>query len=216
MKGCRNVLTSVGVASLLIAQSTSAWAQIDELTARAYEKSRQQEAVGDYASAAAALQSASPGGQATYTYAVRMGWLMHKTGNQDASIGFYRRALSLAPASIEARMGLMLPLMAAKHWADAQAVARDILQVDRRNLVVRTRLAKIQYDSGQFSDAAATFHDIIVDYPADVDVAVGYAWSLLRLGRNSEALAIFRNVLTVTPTNAIAQEGYKAAGGAGN
>jgi len=202
------VVISVGCT---IGGVSSARAQIDEVTARAYEKSRQQEAVGAYAAAVAAMQSATPDSQQTYPFAVRMGWLMFQAGNHEASIGFFRRALSLGPASIEARMQMMLPLMAAKRFADAETIAAEVLQVDRHNLAVRTRLAKIQYGTSHFSEAAATFHDILVDYPADVDVAAGYAWALLKMNRTEEAYGVFRNVLTVAPSNVSAQEGYRLA-----
>ena len=58
---------------------------------------------------------------------LRMGWLAYLAGNYNDAIKHYNTVLQANQASIDGRLGLMLPLMAQKRWQDAMAQGRQVL-----------------------------------------------------------------------------------------
>ena len=77
-------------------------------------------------------------------------------------------------------------------------------------MTARARLAHALYSVGNYPDSATTYRKLIEEYPADLTFQTGLGWALLKMGRRSEAHALFRQVLAVSPDNASAKTGLAA------
>lgn len=190
--------------------ASTAWAAAlpDAMTA-----SYTSEAKGDYDGALAALASVTAAGDSQYVVVLRRGWLHYLAGRYADAVAAYQEAVKLRPDSVEARLGLTLPLMALRRWSDAQATCEGVLKEDPGSYLAGSRLAWVLYSQGRYADAAARYEGLVKRYPSDVEMRAGLGWSWVKLGRSADARAAFAWVLQVSPTHASAKEGLSVTGG---
>ncbi len=187
-----------------------------ESTSDLFQRSYDAEAAGKAAEALAALDALPAPVHDGYVADLRRGWLLYKLGRNPEAIDAYAAAARLEPRSVEARVGALLPQMAARRWADVETTARDALRIDPGNYLATLRMAFALYNLGRYPESEALYQRLAEMYPSDVEVRAGLGWARLKGGKAAEAAAAFRAVLDVAPRNALAAEGLKAAGaGAG-
>jgi len=179
----------------------------------AFQRSYDSEAVGKVPDALAALEALPAPQREGYVAQLRRGWLLYKLGKHAESIEAYGKAIGAEPRSIEARVGVLLPAMALRRWADVETGAREVTRLDPGNYLANLRMAFAQYNLGRYAESAATYKRLAEAYPSDVEVRAGLGWAWLKAGKAAEAAGEFRAVLDVAPRNALAGDGLKAAGG---
>lgn len=130
VKGLLLILSFSMISGVALAEKASVWAE-----------SYQLEYKGKYKEAAALIESSLNSGGDTAEYAqLRYAWLNYLLGNYNDSIRSYKKAISLNPKSIDARLGLSLPLLAQQRWKEAAKSARDILKLAPWNFTAHLRL----------------------------------------------------------------------------
>ena len=185
-----------------------------ESTSDLFQRSYDAEAAGKAGDALAAIDALPAPLHDAYVAQLRRGWLLYKLGKSPEAIDAYARAAALEPRSVEARVGALLPQMAARRWADAETTARDALRIDPGNYLATLRMAFALYNLGRYPESAALYRKLVDAYPSDVEVRSGLGWALLKGGKVAEAALAFRAVLDVAPRNTLAADGLKAAGAA--
>ena len=196
-------------AALLLLPSTVR-AQAEGATATFYRESYALEAKHEYAGALAKMRDATRNAGKSYFSTMRMAWLAYLSGDFAASQADYTAAITAEPKAIEPRLGLTLPLLAARNWKELERACRDVLTVDPHNVVALSRLALAYYWAGNYAEAANTYRQLSADYPSELDYRTGLAWALLKLGRSAEARQVFESVLAVSPDNVSAKQGLGA------
>jgi tetratricopeptide (TPR) repeat protein len=159
----------------------------------------------------AAAQSLLPLAETGHEFAtLRLGWLAYLQGNYNSSIAHYSRLLQTAPGSIEARLGLILPLMAQQRWQDAAMQAQIVLRQSPYHHTASLRLLLCQQALKQWAPMEALAASLVAVYPSDADTLAllararaaqnnpagakaAYAQLLERQPANAEALAFLRN-----------------------
>lgn len=179
----------------------------------AFQRSYDSEAIGKVDDALLALDALPSPQREGYVAELRRGWLFEKRGKHAEAIGAYARAIALAPRSVEARVGALVPLMATRRWADVEGGAKEALSLDPGNYLANLRLAFAVYNLGRYAESAGLYKRLSDAYPSDVEVRAGLGWAWLKAGKTSDAATEFRAVLDVAPKNALALDGLKAAGG---
>lgn len=167
----------------------------------AWRESLRREAQGDYAAALAAL-GAAPRDYATL---LRCAWLEYLAGAYAASVKHYQAALRRAPESLEARLGLLLPLLALERCDEAERVAREVLQETPRNPLALARLAVAQRQQGRLKAAEETLRQALSWHPANVVLLTEMGWLRAAQSRRLEARRSLAEVLRLDPDNAVAQ-----------
>lgn len=195
---------TVALLAGILAVSGPVVAQDD--VAALYRASYTAEASRDYPGAIGSMKVIEGKG-ASYFVKARLGWLYYLSGDFASSARYYREAAAAAPAAIEPRLGLTLPLMAQKNWRELERASRDVLTLDANNAVARARLAHAQYMVGNYPDCATTYRKLVAEYPAELDHQTGLGWALVKMGKGGEAKQLFRQVLAVSPDNASAKAG---------
>lgn len=145
-----------------------------------------------------------------YVANLRAGWLYYQKQRYSDSVRFYVQATKLAPLALEPQLGLMLPLMGAARWKEAERVARRVLEQAPRSYLARTRLAHVLLSQGRYSAAETLYEGVLTDYPSDVDVMLGLGWVYVWNGRKLAARAIFERVLAIRRGNVSAIAGLQA------
>lgn len=188
----RRLLTSLFVAIAL--SGTPAIAQES-----AWQRSYQLEAAGKYAEAIAAIDAVPVNGPEAELRLLRRGWLQYLPGNFDESIREYRLAIERNSRSVDARLGVILPLLAAKRWRDAEISAKSALELSPNNYTALVRLAVAQEGQKDWNDMAKTAAALVTGYPSDATAYVYLGRAQAQLGRREDALAAYTAVLVRYP-----------------
>jgi tetratricopeptide (TPR) repeat protein len=144
-----------------------------------------------------------------YLATLRAGWLSYLRGDQPSAEKYYRKTIDLAPGAIEPRLGLLLPLIAAKKWSEAESVARAALKLDGKNYTAVSKLAYALFQQEKYEEAKKMYQSVLDDYPSDIEMKLGLAWTYQRLGNKREAKKYFQEVLEVYRSNQSALQGME-------
>lgn len=174
-----------------------------------FQTSVEQESKGAFTESLATLDQISGPRANGYMVRLRRGWLLYMLGRWDASIAAYSQAVKTEPGSVEARLGMMLPQLAARKWSDAISTGLEVLKKDPANYLANSRIAYASYNLGKWTDAEKYYRAVLDLYPGDIDMRSGYAWSLLKQGRYAEAKTQFLKILEVSPHHPASNDGLK-------
>lgn len=141
---------------------------------------------------------------------LRAGWLYYLKGRYVDAITFYRKSAKLAPKAIEPKLGLMLPLMAAKRWEESEKVGKAVQKRAPENYQASSRLAFIAFSVGDYKLAETRYRGVLANYPSDIEMKLGLAWTLARQARKAEARAVFDEVLMIRQSNLSARAGLES------
>lgn len=133
---------------------------------------------------------------------MRRGWLHYLEGQAGESIRDYRRAIELNDRSLEARLGIMLPLLAQQRWREASAYGQDVLAVAPWNYYAHVRLLVAEEGLRQWGAVVERARALAARYPSDATAYVYLARALAAQGRRDEAADAYRRVLERLPSNA--------------
>jgi tetratricopeptide (TPR) repeat protein len=183
----------------------------DEQAAHAWQTSYAAESAGDLQGALTALAQL-PAPQSTgYLASFRRGWLQYRLGKYADSVAAYNIAILLEPANVEARVAQLASFMALSKWNDIIQAAPEVLRRDPENYLALQRLTFAKFNTQHFAEAEQMYRHLVQLYPSDIEMRAGLAWTLLRMGKQKEAQALFAEVLELSPHHASAQAGLKAA-----
>lgn len=170
-----------------------------------WQSSYQLETAGKYAEAIAAISNVPANSNDAEFKLTRLGWLHYLQGDYDGSIREYRLAIERNDRSIDARLGLTLPLLAQKRWREADQMARIVLERTPNNYTALLRLLVAQEGLRDWASMEKTALTLTACYPTDasgfVYLARAYAW----LGRPEEARNAYSAVLVRYPNHAEAK-----------
>jgi tetratricopeptide (TPR) repeat protein len=189
----RNLLRRCVAALALAAVAAGAAAQSP--WALSYER----EVAQDYPGAIEAMAPLS-GRQSSDDFVVlRLAWLEYLNGDYNASIRDYRRALELNERSLEAMLGVTLPLLAQQRWREAAAQARSALGVAPYNYYGHVRLMVAEEGLQQWQALAEHASELSARYPSDATILVYLARARAWQGNVAAARAAYERVLERIP-----------------
>jgi tetratricopeptide (TPR) repeat protein len=177
----------------------------------AYEKHQQN------AEAIKALTDLTGPDQSSYFTQLRLGWLNYNSAKYTEAEIAYKAALQAMPNATEAKLGLVLVVLAQLRFAEAETLCKEVLAQDPGNYYANLRLAYALRNQSKFEQAEAVNKLLLERYPTDVSVLLEAG--LVKVGQKDKAAAdqIFRRVLLLDADNAIANQqlgrtGKKKAG----
>jgi tetratricopeptide (TPR) repeat protein len=177
----------------------------------AWEASYAAETAGKLDDAINALTDLPAAQRNGYLASYRRGWLLYRLGRYPESVAAYRSAVGQEPAAVEARVALLLPLMALTKWNDVAQVAQDVLKLDPENYLALSRLALAKFSTQRFGEADTLYRRILALYPSDIEMRAGLGWTALRMSKQAQAIAQFNQVLEVAPKHVSATRGLQEA-----
>ena len=105
------------------------------------------------------------------------------------------------PASVEAKLGTLLPLEAMGNTTEQKTICESILSIDPQNTSALYKLGFIYYQKKEFDKAMPYFGKLVKLYPFSYDGLFMYAWTHYQLGKLTESREIFYKVLCLSPGN---------------
>ena len=181
----------------------------------AYYKSYGYEKTQNYEEAIKAMAPVAGAYPQGYTVNLRLGWLYYLSGNHANAKLYYQNAMKTAPASIEAKLGYTLPLLAQERFTDAEAIANEIIRVDPSNYYANLRLAFALRLQKKFAAAEEVLNRMLPLYPTDVKFLTELG--LVKVGQDQREAAqrIFADVVILDPENVVAKERLNTTNKAG-
>ncbi len=171
-----------------------------------YSESYRFEKMGAYHDAIKALLPLYRQYPGEYLVNLRLGWLYYLDGKQGNSILYYRKAVEISPESVEARLGLSLPLMARGNWGDVEQLMYQVIKNDYYNFYANLRLAIALRLQKKPSLSEKVTRKMLRIYPTSVDFLVELGKSLVLQKKKQEAYQIFSKILLLDPQNVAARE----------
>lgn len=184
--------------------SISVFGQSSELQT-AFKSSYTKESNSDFTGAIKDLKSVYS--ETSYELNLRLGWLHYSAGLFTESMSYYKKAIDLMPASVEAKFGYVYPAAAVGNWDQVKSQYEDILRIDAKNSQAHYRLGLIFYGREEFDKALQHFQVGFNLYPFDYDFNLMMAWTSLKMGKMREAKVLFNKVLLLSPGDESAIEG---------
>lgn len=172
-----------------------------------FQQSYISEGTGKYADAIKVLKNVY--NEDSYEINLRLGWLTYQSGFFSESLAFYNKAINLMPYSIEPRWGVVLPASALGNWEMVINQYQKILNINPNNSVAHYRLGLTYYGRDEFQEAYKHFEKVVNLYPFDYDGLTMFAWTNYKLGKQREAIVLFRKALMHTPSGSSALEGLQ-------
>ncbi len=171
----------------------------------AFTKSYTLEYSGKYSEAISILKGFYD--EKSYEQNLRLGYLSYEAQQYTESENYYAKAIAIMPYSIEAKLGIVLPLSAKGNMNRMVEVYNDILKIDPQNSKVNYRMGYISYINKDYKTAYNYFEKVVNLYPFDYDGLIMFAWCNLQLSKTAEAKVLFNKVLLLSPSDASALEG---------
>jgi len=177
----------------------------ESIQQKAYASSYQAEYKQDYQSAIQAIKSIYQ--ESSYEDNLRLGWLTYLSGNFSGSQNYYSKAVSLMPASVEARLGLVKPLSSLESWDSVLRQYQEVLKLDPGNYTALYWSGVIQYNRKQYDVAQKSFEKLVNLYPFDYDAAHMLGWTYYYMKKSNEARIMFNKALLIRPGDSSASQG---------
>ena len=151
----------------LIVLSSALHGFAQDSTIENFEKSYSYEAEKKYDEAIKVLEN--PYDENSYPVNLRLGWLYYLKGEYFKSEGYYKKAISIEPSSIEARFGLAYPISALSHWDELMELYQEILTIDPNNTYTHYQLAYMYFLRSEYDLAEEHLLAVLRLYPFDFD-----------------------------------------------
>lgn len=175
----------------LVSLSLSAAAQADP-----WSESYRLESLGKPLDAAAKIEGQLRNNEFAQ---LRHAWLLYAAGRFEDSAAGYRRAQQMNPSSLDAALGLTLPLMAQWKWKEAAEVARAVQRQAPGNYTAGLRLVVIFEALKQWRAMADEAARLAVSYPTDATAWVYLGRGEAAAGNAGKAEEAYRRVLQIVP-----------------
>ncbi len=157
------------------------------------------EANGEYEKAASVIYQFIDRGAENEFALIRYGWLNYLQGNFNDSIQAYQRALDRNNRSVDARLGIALPLMAQRRWSSAVRYLKQVIGHSPLNYTAHIRLMICEEGLRKWETLEKHAKEVSIHYPTDtlalVYLARAHAWQ----GDKQKAYAAYKRVLVRYP-----------------
>lgn len=164
-----------------------------------WQSSYRLEAAGNYSEAISAMDQVLANDPDAELKIIRRGWLYYSQGKYNESIREYRLAMDRNGRSIDARLGVTLPLLAQKRWREAEQAARVVLEMAPNNYTALLRMAIAQEGLRDWEGMLKTTTTLTAAYPTDASAFVYLARANVGLNRRGVAIAAYTAVLSRYP-----------------
>ena len=130
---------------------------------------------------------------------LRVAWLSYLSGKHSQSIKYYQKALSLNDKSLDAQVGLLLPLLAQSRWVEVETKAKSILSAAPWNYYAHIRLMIAEEALGKWQTLSLHTQEAHHRFPSDVTVLVYQARAHRWLKEVKKAKQAYAKVLRRYP-----------------
>ncbi len=168
---------------------------------KAYYMSYRYEIAGDYRDAIRSLMVVYKSYPNGYTVNLRLGWLYYLSKKYSNSIFHYKKAIKVIPYSVEAKLGLTLPLLAQGKYSSVERLCYQILNQDFYNYYGNLRLVYVLRKQKKYDLAEKVINKMLYLYPTDTNFLLELGILKFEKREFNNAKRILNDVLILDPEN---------------
>lgn len=139
-------------------------------------------------------------------YWLRIGWLNYLSGNQSASLQAYQKAIKLNALSIEAKLGLSLPLLSQNRCQEVTTLSKQILKIAPYQYQAHVNLMYCEQYTKRWTKLIQHANLLHQRYPADASILVYLARAYAGSQQVKKAKETYYRVLLRIPNHIEASE----------
>jgi len=159
------------------------------------------EASGEYEKAAALLLPYMGVGERSEFATLRYAWLNYLQGNFNDAARSYKKAMQQNPRSIDAKLGITLPLIAQQRWREAMGYINQVLAQAPLNYTAHSRLLMCEEGLRKWQKLEKHARTVSAFYPTDANALVYLARSYAWQGKVLLAKSVYNKVLIRIPSH---------------
>lgn len=144
-----------------------------------------------------------------YLITLRLGWLYYQKKDYPRSKDYYSEAIRLNPKSIDAKLGLTLPLSALNEWNKVKELYLDILKSNSMDYTANLRLGQIYLQNGDYNNAKKYLEIAYNTFPSYYEPNLSLGWTYYYLGIRDKAKILLTQALMLSEGDKLASEGLK-------
>ena len=144
-----------------------------------------------------------------YLITLRLGWLYYQKKDYPRSKDYYSEAIRLNPKSIDAKLGLTLPLSALNEWNKVKELYLDILKSNSMDYTANLRLGQIYLQNGDYYNAKKHLEIAYNTFPSYYEPNLSLGWTYYYLGIRDKAKILLTQALMLSEGDKLASEGLK-------
>jgi len=206
------ILTALLIVAIVTLLAGKPASQKFPSTVPAFASSIDAEKRGDYAEAIKQLAAIYPEHKDNYLMNLRLGWLHYLSREYEESGKYYNAAIDIsARKSIEAFLGLTLPMAALERWDGVESAYRSILALDANNYTANLRLGQIYLNRGEYAKAQPLLDKAHTFYPGEYEANLSLGWTHYYMGDRPKARLLLTTALMLVPGDSLALKGLDLA-----
>lgn len=198
-------IIKTGLIAILVTLSSTAAAN----TPSVWQQSYSYEAAGDYKNAAKVISELAIRKKNEYAL-IRYAWLKYMQGKFGESISAYKKAIKANGKSVDARVGIVLPLLAQERWKEVQHYSQQALVIAPDNYQASLYLMSVWEKKRDWEALKKLAKRISKRYPSTADGLVYLARAEWHLGNKESSKKAYQQVLYRYPTNWEANSALKS------
>ena len=186
------ILNSIFLASLLLSHNVLAAVDL-------WAESYRLESLTQYEAAARSMEGIISNDAKNEFAILRHGWLNYLRGNHNQAIKDYKKAIEINSKSLDALLGIILPLIAQQRWNEASSYANKVLNVAPWNYYAHTRLMVAEEGLRKWDSLIKHAQSVNSRYPSDATVLVYLARAHRWKDNKKSARKVYQQVLERVP-----------------
>jgi len=159
------------------------------------------EASGEYEKAASLLLPYMGEGERSEFATLRYAWLNYLQGNFNDAVRNYKKAMERNPRSVDAKLGIILPLIAQQRWREAMRYINQVLAQAPLNYTAHVRLMVCEEGLRNWQALEKHARTVAASYPTDANALVYLARSYAWQGKVLLAKSVYNKVLIRIPSH---------------
>lgn len=175
----------------------------------AFNESIKYEANGNIAKAIESLKTIYASNKSNYLINLRLGWLYYNKKDYANSKEYYYEAIKINPKSIEAKLGITLPLAAKGEWEKVKEQYFEILAIDSKDYTANLRLGQIYLQNADYKNAKKHLEIVYELFPGYYEPNLSLGWTYYYLGNKEKAKTLLTQALMLNEGDTLALEGLK-------
>lgn len=203
------IISVVLVSAIFIFLSVTINSQAGDDKVKSFNESIRLETAGKYDQAISSLTKIYTANKENHLINIRLGWLYYQKKDYAKSKEYYKNAIKSNGSSIEAKIGLTLPLAELNEWDEIKKIYLEIINLDSKNYTANLRLGQIHLANADYKNAKKYLEVVYNLYPVYYEPNLSLGWTYFYLGDMTKAKKLLTQALMLKENDSLALEGLK-------
>ena len=201
------IISSVVISLIMLFFAINLSSQTPDEKVKSFNESIKYENSGNLDKAIESLKSIYASYKDNYLINLRLGWLYYQKKDYAKSKEHYSEALKINPQSIDAKLGLTMPLSAKNDWDKIKELYFDILKINVMDYTANLRLGQIYLQNADYNNAKKHLEIAYSSFPSYYEPNLSLGWTYYYLGNKEKAKMLLTQALMLNEGDKLATEG---------